>query len=193
MFQRGGNRAELDLELRAAPDRPHRADRVPLLAARTHARAQRPPRSGLAAGGVRARHRARRHRAQLSGRQARRGQLLLHAHDAARDPRRSRASVLRRRPDRADAPPAARDLLVRAPARPHASAGRTAGVGGQPVLLAHPAALRRGVASRRLARTGALRLLHVRLPDVGTGRGDAARPRVVRARGGSSATSRSSG
>ena len=182
MFQRGGNRAELDLELRAAPDGPHRADRVSLLAAGAHARAERPAGSGLAPGGLRPRHRARRHRAQLAGRQARRGQLLLHAHDPARDPRRPRAAVLRRRPDRPDASSTACDLVGRAAARPHASPGRAPHLGRQPLPLAHPVPVRRGTAPRRGARARALRVLHVRLPDVGAGRRDAAGARLVRHR-----------
>ena len=193
MFQRGGNCAELDLELRAAPNRPHRPDRARLLAPRSHARPRRPARPGLAAGGVLDGDRARRDRAQFARRPARRRELLLHAHDAARDPRGSRATLLRRRSDGSDAPPAARDLVVRAAPGADAPAGRAAAVGDQSLLLAHPAPVRRGASSRLAARAGALRVLHVRLSDVGAGGRDAARRPPGSARAGSSATSRSCG
>ena len=126
--------------------------------------------------------RARRARAQLADRRARRGALLLPPHDAARDPGRPRAALLRARADRPGAAAGAALPGRRAPARARASVRRAAALGVRPLHLARAVFLRRGTASRLDPRVRAFLLLHGGLPDVGAGARDAAGAGVVRHR-----------
>src|SRR5581483_8911211 len=140
--------AARSVEPRTAPGAADGAGGVPLPAACANACTRGPAGFGMAAGQLLDGDRTRRARAQLADRRARRGALLLHAHDAARDPRRSRAAVLRLRHDRPDPAPGARVARSGTAARPGASPRRAAGVGLQPLRLAHPVAVRRGAAPR---------------------------------------------
>src|SRR5205085_2946349 len=110
------------------------------------ARGAGPAGTGVAAMALLDRDRSRRAGAQLADRRARRAALLLPPHDAARDPRRPRAALLRTRAERPDPAAGVAVQTRRAVAGALASVRRASTLDSRPIPVARSVPLRRSAA-----------------------------------------------